>query len=1026
MKPKILFLTLFLITSFVFSQSVNVKGVVTDVTNMPLPGVNVIVKNTTKGTSTDFDGNYALDDVSINSILVFSYVGYLTQEITVTSTSQTVNVVLQEDAAQLDEVIVIGYGTQRKKEVTGAVSVVDSEAIEKLNPTRVEQALQGQIAGVNITSASGSPGSGSNIRIRGISTNGDNRPLILVDGNVIEDLSVLNPSDIKSVNVLKDATAGIYGVRAANGVILITTKTGSKDSELKFQVDTYTGIQSTSKKIDLLGARDYAIYVNDAADQTIYYVYPNSGTDWQDEVFRDAPISNINISANGGTEKAAYSAGISYLTQDGIVGGDKSNYSRLTGRLNVQYDILENLKLSATGLYTNSEKNNLPEGGIGAVLYNAVNVNPDLPVRDEDGNFSLVEDVTQIEIINPLAQIANTYHTSRVDKYSATIGLDYTFWNKFTASSKFQYNHATALDDIFRPEVYYGPGKGNNVDVGNNEVIDHGGVFDDFTWDNYITYADTFKEDHDLTVLLGYSLFRTKGRFYGVQGYTLKDGSNSISDASIDNVVGEINPRFNQSLKDIGANVFDVRLESLFTRVQYNYKGKYLFSGVFRRDGSSKFGPRNKYGYFPSGSIGWNVTDESFLQDHPWINSFKLRASYGIIGNDRINDFGYVSRLSGEATYVNNSEVTIDDLLYGVAEGVVSNPDIVWEKQKTGNVGFDASLFDNKFSVSFDAYSKKTEDLLISAQASGLIGAAAPGSGTPIINAGTVENKGLELKLGYSDQFSDNFKFDIGFNVSYLHNEVLFVESDNGFINAGEYGVGLGINTSRMEAGFPLGYFYGYETDGIYQTYQELVELNASAPDGVYHEGASAGDLKFVDKNGNGYIDAGDKTYIGDPIPEYTMGFNLGFTYKNFDFSSSAFASIGNDMVRDYERKDLRANIGAYMLDRWQGSGTSNSVPRAESGASINRDNFSDFQVEDASFLRLQNVQLGYTLNPDMTERFGVDKFRIYVSGNNLLTISDYFGYDPSASSGDPVAAGIDKGFYPVAKSYLLGVNINF
>ncbi|NQV77922.1 MAG: TonB-dependent receptor [Lutibacter sp.] len=1025
MKSLLLSIFLCFVGIFGYAQNYEIKGIVVDTNGDPLPGVSIIVKNTVKGASTSFEGNFTVANVQKGETLVFSFLGFVTKEIVINNDS-LLNVTLKEDTESLDEIVVIGYGTQKKKEVTGAVSVIDSKAIERLNPTRVEQALQGQVSGVNITSSSGSPGSGSNIRIRGISTNGDNRPLILVDGNVIEDLSVINPSDIQSVNVLKDATAGIYGVRAANGVILITTKTGRKDSKMKYQFDAYTGVQETSKKIDLLKPRDFAIYVNDAADKTKFFVYPTEGTDWQDEVFKEALIYNMNFSASGGTKKSAYSFGLSYLDQDGIVGLSKSNYTRTTARYSYQYDMLKNLKLSTTGIYTNSKKNNLPEGGIGSVLYSTVNLNPNLPVRDENGAYSLVEEIKQIELINPLAQIANTFNTATVDKFSATVGIDYTFWEHFTASSKFQMNHATVLDDVFRPEVNYGPSKGNNVALGKNEVVDYGGTFDDYTWDNYINYTNTFNEDHNLTVLLGTSIFQTTGEFYGLSGYTLKNGSNSFSDASIDNLEGEVKPRFNESQLAIGSNVFDTRLQSAFTRVQYNYKGKYLFSGVFRRDGSSKFGTNNKYGYFPSGSIGWNVSEEDFLQNSSWINSLKLRASYGIIGNDRIGDFGYISRLSGEATYATNNEVVEADLLNGVAEGVVANPSIRWEKQKTENIGFDATIFSNKVSIAVDAFSKKTEDLLINAQASALIGASAPGSGTPIINAGTVENRGIEFKIGYEDNFSDDFKFNVSFNISTLENEVLFVESENGFIDAGEYGVGLGINTSRMEAGQPLGYFYGYKTNGIYQTFEEIDALDAASPEGEYHSGAGPGDLKFLDTNENGYIDAGDKTYLGDPIPDITMGFNLGFNYKNLDFSSSAFASIGNDMVRDYERKDLFANRGEYVLDRWQGTGTSNSIPRALSGKSINTDNFSDFYVEDASYVRLQNVQVGYTFNPETLAGIGIEKLRVYLSGNNLVTITDYKGYDPSASSGDPLASGIDKGFYPVAKSYLFGINLIF
>jgi len=1025
---KKIFYSALMTLAFVFSataQNTTVSGTVkSSADGLPLIGVNIIVKNTSSGAVSDFDGNFTINNVQPNATLVFTYIGFETKELAA-STNMTVS--LSEDNESLDEIVVIGYGTQKKKEVTGAVTVIDSKAIERLNPVRVEQALQGQVAGVNVTSNSGSPGAGSNIRIRGVSTNGDSNPLILVDGTRVGDLSAINPNDIKTINVLKDATAGIYGVQAANGVILITTKSGRKNSELKFQFDSYTGIQQTSKKLDLLNPTDFALYVNDAADDTEFFVYPKTGTDWQDEVFQTAIISNVNISASGGTEKSAYSIGASYLEQDGIVGRGKSNFNRLTTRLNYQYNILDNLKLTATALTTTSEKNNLAEGGIGAVLYNAVNVNPNLAVRNANGGYSLVEDIRQIEIINPLAQIENNFNTNRVSKFSGTLGLDYTFLKNFTVSTKFQLNHANVRDDVFRPEVNYGPGKSANVS--GNEVVDHGADYDDYIWDNYITYENTFNEKHNLTVLLGTSISHEEGLFYGYQGTTTIASNNpnqTISDMEV------INSRFIPSQIAVGNNVFEKRLSSIFTRVQYNYKSKYLISAVMRRDGSSAFGPNNKFGIFPSASLGWNVSEEDFLQDSSWISNLKVRASYGVIGNDKIRLFGYTSLLTGEATYDPGNATGISDLLNGVAIGGIGNPNIQWEEQISKNVGLDASLFNNKINISADIYSKLTENLLIAPDGSGVLGATAPGSALPFVNAGSVENKGVEVSVNYNDQLSDDFKFNIGFNFTTLENEVKSVDvGGNGIVSGGEFGVGISqTGIARMQAGLPIGYFYGYQTNGIYQTQAEIDVLNATAPaaatDGQYHDGVAPGDLKFVDTNGNGYIDADDRTNIGKPLADVTFGFNFGFTYKNLDFSANAFASIGNDMIRDYERKDLYANRGTYVLDRWQGTGTSNSEPRVVAGASVNTDLFSDYHVEDASFLRLQNVQMGYTLNSKILSSLGVDKFRIYISGNNIYTLTDYLGYDPSASNGAPIGSGIDKGFYPVASSYLLGINLNF
>ncbi|WP_138432924.1 SusC/RagA family TonB-linked outer membrane protein [Winogradskyella algicola] len=1040
MKIKIFaFFALFLCTA-IHGQNVDVSGTVTEASSgQPLPGVNVLVKDTTKGASTDFDGNFTLNDVPLNSIIVVSYLGFITQEIIIKN-ANPLSIVLQEDAQSLNEVVVIGYGTQTKKEVTGAVSVLDSKSIEKLNPVRVEQAIQGQIAGVNITSNSGSPGSGLNIRIRGITTNGDNAPLILVDGNRISDLSVLNPNDIESINVLKDATAGIYGVQAANGVILITTKSGRKNTGLKFQLDTYTGQQLTSKKIDLLNARDFAIYVNDAADATEFFVYPNSGTDWQDEVFERAWISNVNFNVTGGLEKSAYSAGISYLNQDGIVGGSKNNFERLTARLNFQHDILPNLKLTANGLHTLSEKQNLAEGGIGAVLYNAVNINPTMPVFNPNDdpsldfdNYALANDISQIEIVNPVAQINDTYNTTRVARWSGVLGLEYKFWDHFTATSRFQGNHANVRDDIFRPEVYYGGGKSLNTvnsfaalsdDMIVNEVVDFGADYTDFTWDNFITYTNTFNDAHDLTLLLGASLYRTKGRFYGDVGRT-DMGTNQPNQSIYDE--GMIRqPRFTEAALDNGADWYDSRLSSLFTRVQYNYKGKYLLSAVLRRDVSSQFSSENNnnVGYFPSGSIGWNVSDEDFMQEVNWINNLKLRASYGIIGNDRIPAFAFITRLDGQATI----DVGSDNLLFGLAPGRPGNPDLKWEEQETANIGLDLRLFDNKVNISADAYRKQTKDLLLTPQASAVTGVGAPATGPSVVNAGTVRNTGLEFAIGYNDNIGDDFKFNISFNATTIDNEVISLNGRTTPVG-GEYGVGLGItDITRMQPGLPLGHYYGYKTDGIYQTQAEIDALNATAPSGTYSTigDVAPGDLIFVDTNGDGEITAEDRTNLGDPIPDATFGFNIGFTYKNIDFSANAFASVGHEMVRNYERKDLYANRGTYMLDRWQGTSTSNSVPRAVAGANINTDQFSDFYVEDASFLRLQNVQIGYTFGEKFNSTVGVDKFRIYLSGNNLFTLTDYFGFDPSANSGAPLGGGIDNGFYPVAASYLLGINLNF
>ncbi len=1009
MKYVFIIVLAFFSVNGMFGQEFTVSGTVNEATDGgPLPGVNVVVKNTVIGTTTDFDGNFILSNRQVGDVLVFSYLGYVTTEYVIRNQDPIV-VTMQEDVSALDEVVVVGYGTSTKKEITGAVSVVGSETIEELNPQRIEQALQGQVAGVQITSESGSPGSGSNIRIRGISTNGDNRPLILVDGNVIEDLSVINPGDIESINILKDATAGIYGVRAANGVILITTKTGKKNTDLRFSYDAYAGFQETSRRIPVLNATEYAIIVNEAFTAGGGVPpYPNvfglgEGTDWQDEVFQTAPIINHNLTISGGGEKSTFSIGSSYLTQNGIVGGPKANFRRFTNRINFNSDLFENFKLTANLLYTGTNRKTLPENALGSVLFNALNNAPTFDVRQNNGQFTLSEGLGN-EVINPLAQIQNTFNENDVHRLSGKIGGNYAFMDNFTLESSLQFNYAEVTGRFFSPTVFYGSGKVFNVD--RNFVVDTKNIFRDYTWDTFINYNAEFWEDHSLTATLGMSIFQSTGQFGGSQGFDVP--GNTFANAFIEQASDVFN--FNEQNNTVGK--FDSRLLSYFTRLQYNIKGKYLLSGIIRRDGSTNFGPRNRFGYFPSGSLGWIVSEEKFLEDSSVFSFVKLRGSYGIVGNDRIGGNRFRSILNGEGAYVLGGE-----LLFGRAAGGISNPEIAWEEQKTLDIGADLRLFDSQVDITLDYFQKRTEDLLVSPPVSGILGAAAPGAGSPFVNAGTVENRGFEFVIGYSSDPTKDFSFGVNYNATFLENEVISVNNGVGFIPGGSFGVGQD-PPARMENGKPLGYFFGLQTDGIFQNQAE-VDAHATQAN------AAPGDLRFVDINGDGVIDNDDRTDIGNPIPDATMGLNISLNYKDWDFTAYAFASIGNEIVRNYERNQPLVNKSAYTLNRWTGEGTTNEFPRVTTGATSNF-LFSDYFVEDGSFVRLQNAQIGYTLPAEVVERVGIDQLRVYISGNNLFTLTEYRGYDPSASSGAPIGAGIDQGFYPVPRTYLMGVNLKF
>jgi TonB-linked SusC/RagA family outer membrane protein len=996
------------------AQTLNVKGIVKDaITGDVLPGVSVIIKGSTTGAQTDFDGFYSLSKVKKGAVLVFNYLGYKKKEVVVGQ--ETLNVSLEESAESLDEIVVIGYGTQRKKEVTGAVSVVSSATIEDLNPTRIEQALQGQVAGVNITQSSGSPGAASNIRIRGVSTNGDSRPLILLDGRVIEDLSVVNPSDIESINILKDASAGIYGVRAANGVILVVTKTGRKNSDFQSILNISTGFQQTTREIPLLNATEYALLANEAFAANGEALPFSSisglgqGTNWQESAFETAPIYSIDYTLNKGTEKSTFSLGMAVTSQDGIVGGNKANFNRRNVRFNFDTDLTDNLKFSSSTIYTNTNKKNLIENALGSILFNALNMPPTTPVFDGNGDFSLPPATgTGIEVANPLTQIDNAHNRTWVNKISGSYGLNYRFLNYFSADVRYQANYAIADSNTYNKVRTFGNNNVFNVPIGS--FTDFSQSFFDYTFDAFVNYERDFNDVHSVKVMLGTSVFKTMGRFNTI--LTSDASGEDLNNVAIGGPVlnGDGLEIFKNN--NNGDNLsFDSRLLSYFTRLQYAYDGKYLFSAVIRRDGSSNFGPKNKFGFFPTASVGWVASEEDFLKDSNLVSFLKLRASYGIIGNDRIPGFRFVSVLNGEAEYVFNNT-----LVQGTAVGPIANPEIKWEQQIPLDIGVDIELVD-KVNITMDYFKKTTEDLLVSAQTSGIIGVSAPGSSVPVVNAGTVENKGFEFSIGYKESISEDFKFNVNYNFTTLSNNVTFVGNSTGILEGGSFGVGQD-PPSRMEAGFPIGYFYGYQTDGIFQT-QLDVDSHATQLN------AAPGDLRFVDKNGDGVIDSDDRTNIGDPIADLNMGLNLSFNYKDFDFNAYAFASIGNEIVRNYERTLPLTNRATYYLDRWTGPGTSDTFPRVTTGATGNN-LFSDFHVEDGSFLRLQSVQLGYSLSSSTLKRLEFSKLRFYVSASNLFTLTKYRGYDPTTSNGAPIGGGIDQGFYPSPKTFLFGMNVNF
>lgn len=1017
MKTKFLIFSLFLISSFGFSQNIQIKGKVVDAANgVPIPGANITNKNSATSVSTDLDGNFKLDNIKAGDKVTFSFIGYTSVVKTITK-NETYTISLQEDKKTLEEVVVVGYSSKKKKDVTGSVSVITAKTIDDLKPIKAELALQGTVAGVTVTSGSGAPGSGYDIRIRGISTNGANGPLVLIDGYA-GSMDLLNPSDIESFTVLKDAQAAVYGAIGANGVILVTTKQGKKNSKTKVSFNSYTGTQETTKKLSMLNATEYALLLNESfANSGQALPYPNvtglgKGTNWQNEVFQKAPIRNNDFSISGGSEKIIYSFSGSNLKQEGIVGLEKSAFDRSTARLSLGVDLSDKFKFSTNLIYTDFNRTSLSENGLGSVLFNAINTPAILSPYDSNGDYTLVPSTAGFgnEVINPLAQMNNTYNSYNLKKLSGTVKLDYLAMKGLKLTSRIGFNSSKSAGKAFYKILDYGPNKVFNV---TRSVVAQSNVnVGDYTFDFFAEYETMFAENHKIKVNVGSTIFQYKDNgLYGT-GYDIPYNSWEFADLSLAQGTGGV------GVKDANSYSGIYRRSSYFGTVDYSFKERYLLSGILRRDTSSRFGPDNRVAVFPSILAGWIVSSEPFFKENKYINFLKVRASYGELGNDNIGDFRYRSLLTGEGTYVFNNTLS-----NGVATGVIPNSKIQWEADKKFDVGLDIKLFDKKLDITADYFDDTRSKLLIQyVPISGINGGAAPGSGSPTVNAGTVSNKGIELAFNYNDVIFDDFRYGVGFNITTLKNEVLQVDNSTGYLEGGAFGVGNTLYPNRMVVGQPIGVFYGYEADGIFQNQAEVDAHPSQAALGAV---SAPGDLRYKDINGDNVIDVKDRTFIGKPIADYTLGLNLSFTYKNFDFVAYSYASIGNDLIRNYERTESRLNKLNYVLGRWTGEGSSNTVPRVTAGASTNTV-FSSYFVEDASFLRIQNIQLGYSINKKLLEKAGISKLRIYGSVNNLYTFTKYRGFDPAANSGDPISGGVDYGFYPTPKTFMLGVNVNF
>lgn len=989
---------------------ITVSGLVTDVTGEPMIGATVVVENSAKGTTTDIDGRYSLALDAGDNTLVFSYLGMKDQIIEVDGRSE-IDVQLSDDSRFLDEVVVVGYGTQKKSNISGAVSVVTAEEIASTPAMRVEQALQGRTAGVQIAQNSGSPGSALTVRIRGTGTIGNSDPLYVVDGIIVEGLDFLNTNDVKTMSVLKDAAAAaVYGARAANGVVLITTKTGSKTKRSSISYDTYVGSQTLTRKLDLLTAREYAVISNESAinsgsapnanlrDPSIF----GEGTDWQDAIFQTAPIRSHNLSMQGGGEGFNFGLSGSYFLQDGILGGEKSRFNRYTVRSVLGYDVKPWLNVGSNIAFTQLKRNQLQENNeFTSPVIQALNMDPLTPVRKPDGTYAY-SDFVDTDIRNPVNAIENNHSTWNgnrvVGAVFGTVKVNENLKFKSTYSVDANFAVVDGFIPLFNLSVDSIDAPTAERNIVNSVSIQHN-TYKNWQWENLAMYDQTFG-DHKVSAVAGTSANYSRGEFSGGSNTNLP--SNDPDDALVSNTV---DPIANQSTYEVAnENAFF----SYISKVDYEYMDRYLFTGSFRADGSSKFGANKRFGYFPALSVGWVVSREDFWNMES-ITSFKLRGSWGVNGNDRIGDYGFSSVVLNGQNYTFGAEEIITN---GAIALTVSNPDLQWETVKQTNVGLDIEMWDGKVEAVIDYYIKDTEDMLYLAPIPGVVGASAP-----FRNIGEVRNTGLELALRNRGNIG-GVGYDIGGNVAFTKNEVLFLGGGDPTISGFTFVQGA---VAQTEIGQPIASFFGYETDGIFQTQQE-VEAHA-----FQSSGTAAGDIRFKDLNNDGVVNEDDRTYIGSPHPDIIYGINIGLDFGGFDFSAFIQGVYGNEIFNAAVRYDKTGgNRPASILERWTGPGTSDSEPRVGTTDPNNNNRASDRFVEDGSYLRLKNIQLGYNLPSKLLKKVNVSKLRIYMSGQNLLTATSYTGYDPEIGTRGPLEIGIDRGFYPSARTVLGGIQVEF
>lgn len=995
------------IQAFAQSKAISLSGTVTDLKGQALIGVNVVATGTTSGTITDIDGKWALSVPTTATELKFSYIGYTDKSVTI-GTSRVINVQLAESTEQIDELVVIGYGSVRKSDLTGSVSSVKESSISRQPVASAAQALQGLVPGVKVTANSGSPGGSISVRIRGIGTVGDSDPLYVVDGMPVNDIAYLSTNEIEAIEVMKDASAtAIYGARGANGVIMVTTKHGKKGKDV-ISINSYWGTSQINTDLNLLSGKqwyDLQTEINKTRTTPINLANadPNISTNWLKEVSQKAVVQNHDLSFSGGSDNFTYNLSLGYLNQEGTI--KKTDYERINARFNMERKMNKVITVGTNAAISSSSRNKILEGSntVG-IINSAIKLEPVVPVKNADGTWGSSK---YIDYPNPVAAIeftnsneknlnfvGNIYAMVNLAKglyFKSSLGIDYLRYDSYDFDPVYTVNtyQKNAVNKVSR-----GYSKNNNI-----------------LFENTLNFNRTFNEKHNFGALLGYTAEQT--RYENIYATKQNTPNNDPELQYLDAA------QLATSATATGG-AYESSILSLLGRVNYSYDDRYLATASIRRDGSSRFGKSNQYGNFPSFALAWKISNESFFADlnQNILNSAKLRAGWGQVGNQSISNYAFQNLIStnGQYAYLFGKPEVVYQGAVAVALG---NKDVKWEATESTNIGIDLGFLKNKLTASIEYYNKTTKDMLVSEPIPLFLGFETG----PTTNVGSARNSGVEIQAEWRAKIGKNFNYNIGGNISTIKNEMLSLGSSK-FISGGAIRNG---NATYTSVGNPIGSFWGYKTNGLVQTAEQLADVKTRQPN------AGLGDVVFVDVNGDKVLSDLDKTIIGKPLPDFYYGFNVGFEFKGLDFAAIFEGTYGNDIFNamryfTYDLGDV-TNKSVDVLNYWTPTNTNTTIPRLNGNDKNDNKRISDLYVEDGSYLRLKTLQLGYTIPQSISSKVYMSSLRVFITGQNLLTFTKYSGSDPEIgqiTSTNPLSRGVDIGTYPQAQTFTAGINITF